>query len=353
MHFTRLAGLLLPAVALAQTYTDCNPTNTTCPSDTGLDDSSYTVDFTAGENDDWVMTYGDASYDDTNGVSFTIDESGEAPTMQSNFYFFFGTVSAVVKAANGTGIVSCVILESDDLDEIDWEWLGGDVDQVQTNYFGKGNTTSYDRGTYETVGDSQDTWHNYTIEWTSSYTTWYIDGSAVRTLNYDDAVSGKNYPQTPMRVKLGVWSASDSGNEGTIEWAGGETDYDDAPFTMHVQSITIQNYNPGTTYTYSDLTGDWTSIEIDATDATATNTTNTESISSSSSAGTTNSTSSNSTSSSSSSSGSSNSSGSSSSSGTSSSSSSSATGSTVTSAAIATVPFVGHALLFAALTLMF
>src|SRR5687767_5908163 len=212
------------------------------------------------------MTYGDASYD-SSGLSFTIKKSGEAPTMQSEFYFFFGTVSAVVKAAKGTGIVSCVILESDDLDEIDWEWLGGSVDQVQTNYFGKGNTTSYDRGTYEDVNDSQDTWHNYTIEWTSSYTTWYIDGSAVRTLNYADAVSGKNYPQTPMRVKLGIWSASDTGEEGTIEWAGGDTDYSDGPFTMRVKSLSINNYNPASSYTYGDKTGDWESIEMSSDDS--------------------------------------------------------------------------------------
>ncbi|KAK6063812.1 glycosyl hydrolase family 16 [Seiridium cupressi] len=330
MHYTRLAGFILPAVALAQTYTDCNPTN-----NTGLDSSSYTVDFTQGESDDWVMSYGDASYT-SDGVGFTITESGNAPTMQSNFYFFFGTVSAVVKASNGTGIVSCVILESDDLDEIDWEWLGGDVDQVQTNYFGKGNTTSYDRGTYETVSDSQDTWHNYTIEWTSSYTTWYIDGSAVRTLNYADAVDGTNYPQTPMRVKLGSWAASDSGSEGTIEWAGGETDFDDSPFTMYVESITIQNYNPGSTYTYGDLTGSYTSIEIDAANVTTTNETDTTSINSSSSTGSTNSTSSSDSSSSSESS----------SSGTSSSSSSTAstTGSSLTSASVMAAPVVGQVL---------
>jgi beta-glucanase (GH16 family) len=288
------------------------------------------------------MTYGDASYT-SDGVSFTITESGEAPTMQSEFYFFFGTVSAIVRAANGTGIVSCVILESDDLDEIDWEWLGGDVDQVQTNYFGKGNTTSYDRGSYETVSDSQDTWHNYTIEWTSSYTTWYIDGSAVRTLNYADAVDGKNYPQTPMRVKLGIWSASDTGAEGTIEWAGGETDYDDAPFTMYVESITIQNYNPGSTYTYGDLTGDWTSIEIDAANATTSNDTETGSITTTSSTGSTNDTS-NSTSSSSSSGSGSGSSSSGSSTTTSTGSSASSTTSDLTSAAMRTAPLVGQIL---------
>ncbi|ETS75961.1 hypothetical protein PFICI_12905 [Pestalotiopsis fici W106-1] len=338
MQYVRLAGFLLPAVALAQTYTDCNPTeNSTCPSDVGLNQSTYSVNFTSGESSDWVMTYGDASYDD-NGLSFTITESGDAPTMQSEFYVFFGTISAVVKASPGTGIVSCVILESDDLDEIDWEWLGGDIDEVQTNYFGKGNTTSYDRGTYETVGDSQDNWHNYTIEWTSAYTTWWIDGEAVRTLEYADAVDGKNYPQTPMRIKLGSWSASDSGSEGTIEWAGGETDYDDGPFTMYVQSIDIVNYNPASTYTYGDLTGDWTSIVLDSPDAVIVNETESSSISSTSSTGS-------STSSNSSSSGSS-------SSGTSSSSSSSASGTTATSAGVAqSAPVAG--LLLAAISAFF
>lgn len=255
-----LAGLL-PALVLAQTSTDCNPTEKTCPSDKGLDKSSYTADFTKGQDDAFKMTYGDANYD-SSGVSFSISKPKEAPTMQSDFYFFFGSVSAIAKAAKGTGIVSCVILESDDLDEIDWEWLGGSDGQVQTNYYGKGNTTVYDRATYVNVNDVQDTWHNYTIEWTSSATTWFIDGAAVRTLAYADALGGKNYPQTPMKVKLGIWSASDTGAAGTIEWAGGNTDYSKAPFTMQVKSITVNNYNPASSYTYGDKTGDWQSIKM-------------------------------------------------------------------------------------------
>lgn len=207
------------------------------------------------------MTYGDANYD-SNGLSFTIDKPKQAPTMQSDFYFFFGSISAVAKAAKGTGIVSCVILESDDLDELDWEWLGGDNGQVQTDYFGKGNTTAYNRGTTVNVNDVQNTWHNYTIEWTSSQTTWYIDGAPVRTLNFADAVGGTNYPQTPMRVKLGIWSASDTGAPGTIEWAGGNTDYSQAPFTMQVKSLSINNYNPAGSYSYSDKTGSWQSIKM-------------------------------------------------------------------------------------------
>ena len=48
-------------------------------------------------------------------------------------------MSFFLKAAPGTGIVSSAILQSDDLDELDWEWLGGTeyASKVQTNYFGK------------------------------------------------------------------------------------------------------------------------------------------------------------------------------------------------------------------------
>jgi hypothetical protein len=64
-----------------------------------------------------------------------------------------------------------------------------------------------------------------------------------------------------MVVKLGIWAGGDSSNsEGTIEWAGGETDYDDVPFTMYVKSVNIVNYNPAASYNYTDKTGSYTSI---------------------------------------------------------------------------------------------
>lgn len=73
------------------------------------------------------MIYGDVSYDSL-GFFFIIKKFGEVLIMQFEFYFFFGIVFVVVKVVKGIGIVSCVILEFDDLDEIDWEWFGGSVD---------------------------------------------------------------------------------------------------------------------------------------------------------------------------------------------------------------------------------
>lgn len=224
---------------------------------------SYSVDFRDGESSDWVMTYQNATYDSTNGAAFTITESGDAPTMQSEFYIFFGEVTVTMKTAPGTGIVSTAILESDDLDEVDWEFLGGTATNVQTNYFGKGNTTTYDREQDATISDSQSEFHEYKLVWTEETITWLVDGSSVRTLAYADALNGENYPQTPMRIKLGIWAGGDSTEpEGTIEWAGGETDYTQGPFTAYFQSINIVNYNPAETYTYGDLTGSWESIEL-------------------------------------------------------------------------------------------
>lgn len=135
---------------------------------------------------------------------------------------------------------------------------------VETNYFGKGSTTTYNRATYEAVDDPQDNWHIYTVDWTSEYVKWYVDGALVRTLLYADALDGENFPQTPMRIKIGNWDggAADEA-EGTVEWAGGYTDLDDAPFIMYVKNVTIEDYTTnGTTYTYGDMTCSYTSIII-------------------------------------------------------------------------------------------
>src|SRR5271170_2803603 len=77
-------------------------------------------------------------------------------------YLFFGTVTATLEAAEGAGIVSAFILQSDDLDEIDWEWLGGATTDVQSNYFSRGNTSTYDRGATHAVSSPQTSYHSTT-----------------------------------------------------------------------------------------------------------------------------------------------------------------------------------------------
>lgn len=127
----------------------------------------------------------------------------------------FGRVEFVLKAATGVGIVSSAVLESDDLDEIDWEWLGADPSRVQSNYFGKGQTLTYNRGAFHNDPNNQNSFHRYTIDWTSDQIVWQIDGVTVRALNQANAQG--QYPQTPMKIKFGAWSGGDPSNApGTV-----------------------------------------------------------------------------------------------------------------------------------------
>ncbi|QIW98190.1 hypothetical protein AMS68_003708 [Peltaster fructicola] len=263
-HSLKSVALLaaLP-LALAQTYTDCNPLKKTCPADTGLT-STYTADFSTTGFSSWSSSSTSAITQTGNGAQFQITADGQAPTLTSDFYIFFGRVDVVMKAAPGVGIVSSIVLESDDLDEIDWEFLGGDTAQGQSNFFGKGDTSSYDRGAYHAVSNPQTTYHTYSIDWTSDRIEWLVDGAVVRTLAYSSALAknGAEYPQTPARVKLGNWVAGGASNAaGTVEWAGGKTDFSQAPFSMYVKSISVTNYNPAASYTYGDMTGSYTSIQ--------------------------------------------------------------------------------------------
>ncbi|KAL4795725.1 concanavalin A-like lectin/glucanase domain-containing protein [Aspergillus venezuelensis] len=264
LKYAAALASVLP-LALGQTYTDCNPLEKSCKPDPGLNSKSFDSDFTQGDSalDGWVKAAGDVSFG-PDGAELTINKQGDAPTIETDFYFFFGKAEVVMKTAPGTGIVSSVVIESDVLDEVDWEALGGVPTQIQTNYFGKGDTSSYDRVTYEPVDGPQSSFHTYTIEWTPQTVSWAIDGDVRRTLTRAEAQGGSRFPQTPARLRIGIWAGGDPTNgEGTIEWAGGETDYSAAPFTMYIKSVHIENTYPGNEYSYSDNSGDWQSINVD------------------------------------------------------------------------------------------
>lgn len=118
---------------------------------------------------------------------------------------------------------------------------------------------------YVPVPAAQTQWHTYAVNWTSDAITWFVDGAAVRTLQYADAQGGTRFPQTPMKLKLGIWAGGDAaaGNlPGTVTWAGGAVDYSKGPFTMDVEYANIINYSPADTYKYKDNSGNWQSIDV-------------------------------------------------------------------------------------------
>jgi beta-glucanase (GH16 family) len=126
---------------------------------------------------------------------------------------------------------------------------------------GKADTSSYDRMVYVPVANNQKDYHTYGLNWTSAAITWMVDGAPVRTLKYADAKGGTRFPQTPMRLRIGIWAAP-AGSPGVIEWAGGLADPTKGPYTMNADSFNIVNYSPGKEYRYKDNTGNWDSIEV-------------------------------------------------------------------------------------------
>ena len=259
-----IVALATAAPAFAQTFSNCDPTKSgDCPADKALS-AAVKYDFSQGPSSDFLVSTGSAPTYDKSGATFAIASKGDAPTITSNWYMMFGHYDIVMKPAPGAGIVSSIVLQSDDLDEVDFEWIGSYPDQVQTNYYGRGNTAAYDRGMNISTPAYQSSYHTYSIDWTADLLTWSIDGKVVRSLTPQtaDQTPFNQYPQSPMQLKIGNWDGGDSSSAGTANWAGGAVDWSKGPFDMLVQSVTAIDYSTGSSYSYdSGSDGTWKSIK--------------------------------------------------------------------------------------------
>ncbi|MBE3043335.1 family 16 glycosylhydrolase [Candidatus Bathyarchaeota archaeon] len=146
------------------------------------------------------------------------------------------------------------------------EWLGGKPDIVQTNFFSRGvNELALGNGvTHGLTFPATSGTHTYTIDWTPEGISFLIDGAEVHHAAVGDPAK---WPQTPMQIKLGTWAGGHPDNDpGTIEWAGGATDFKAAPFTGWYKSIKVVDYCGGKDgaeeYVWTDGSGTQESIEV-------------------------------------------------------------------------------------------
>lgn len=111
--------------------------------------------------------------------------------------------------------------------EIDFEFLGKNTYQVQTNYYVHG------QGGHEQLHDlgfdSRSDFHTYTIEADTSGIRWFIDGRLVRE------EKGINLVSEPTYLYSSLWDA------GRIlpDWAG-YTNWGNGPFTASYRDLVIQ-----------------------------------------------------------------------------------------------------------------
>jgi len=96
--------------------------------------------------------------------------------------------------------------------------------------------------------------HEYCIDWSEDELSWSVDGVKSRTVKRTDswnATAGRfDFPQTPSRVMLSLWPAGlPSNGKGTVEWAGGEIDWNskymtNGMYAALVTQVTVDCYDP-------------------------------------------------------------------------------------------------------------
>ncbi|KAH7122038.1 concanavalin A-like lectin/glucanase domain-containing protein [Dactylonectria estremocensis] len=216
---------------------------------------------------DWMSSGEPVLYNGNTLLTMAKDTSGTV--LSSTVYMWYGNVKARLKTSRGAGVVTAFILFSDVKDEIDFEFIGVDLETAQTNYYFQGITTYPTHAENLTMSNSYKNFHDYEIRWTPDKVEWYIDDTLGRTLNKEDTwnetTQNFDFPQTPARVQLSLWPGGLSTNEaGTIAWAGGEIDwesddienygYDFATFSEVVMecynATSAPGTNSGTSYTY-------------------------------------------------------------------------------------------------------
>ena len=95
----------------------------------------------------------------------------------------YGTVKlATLKTSHDGGVVTAFILFSDVQDEIDYEFVGYNLTNPQSNYYSQG-ILNYNNSRNSSVNNTFEYYHNYEMDWTEDKIEWYIDGEKVRTLN--------------------------------------------------------------------------------------------------------------------------------------------------------------------------
>jgi beta-glucanase (GH16 family) len=224
------------------------------------------------EKTDWVMDGKAVIFKDT--ALLTMAPSTVGTVLATSTYLWYGNVKARFKTSRGKGVVTAFILLSDVKDEIDYEFVGVDLTTAQSNYYHLG-ITNYENMEEIQLTNTFDNYHDYEIQWTPDSITWLVDGQVGRTVKKSDTWNATSnqwaFPQTPARVQISLWPGGLKTNgKGTIDWAGGEIDWVNAPdiktsgyYYAQFESVQVECFSaktaPGTnlhtSYTYNNVAG--------------------------------------------------------------------------------------------------
>ncbi|OAA64155.1 Concanavalin A-like lectin/glucanase [Akanthomyces lecanii RCEF 1005] len=272
-----IAATTFALAVSAQTSTKCSPLKQDCPADPAVGKKGISCDFTKGACDALEHIAGKAVTYGSQGAVSAVDAPLQAPTLVSKESIFFGRIEVEMQAAPGQGVVTSIVLLSDDLDEIDLEALGSTNDNIQSNTFSRGDQEKHDLLGLLPVSDLTGASHKYTVDWTTDRIEFSVDGAVKRTLRRADIP--ERYPESPMQLKVGAWVAGyKDGDEGRTHWAGGIADFSKGPSSSFFKRIKVTDYAGGSSatdrdvkeYTYGDRSGNAKSIQIHLADGSTT-----------------------------------------------------------------------------------
>lgn len=190
-------------------------------------------------------------------ISLSMPKRSAGSLLTTTRSLLYGRIGVHLKTGRGRGVITTIVLFSSVHDEIDFEFLGGDLLNAQTNYYHQGELVHTRMIKVPLETSIHKNWHYYEIDWTEDRIQWFIDGTIVRTLQKADTWDSQKkifkYPQTPMKLHVSIWpGGSESNAPGTIDWAGGLIDWDHesdiiktAEFSCHVKSISVEPFFNG------------------------------------------------------------------------------------------------------------
>lgn len=152
------------------------------------------------------------------------------------------TVRAKMDAPIPAGIVGGIFLYAPPAstgntlhDEIDFELLSNDPNNVWTNIYGNEPLGVGHPASYPYPSGSATDYHTYQIQWLPSQVSWYIDGTLVRTVATQSPI-----PAGPMYGHLNIWvPGSDfaAAYNPSLSWTSSPSS--DQTFPMSVDSVTV------------------------------------------------------------------------------------------------------------------
>ncbi|KAJ3275680.1 hypothetical protein HK104_003859 [Borealophlyctis nickersoniae] len=186
------------------------------------------------------------------GVSLTLNAKNKASAaVQASHtrYVKYAKISARMTASTLPGVVTTFITMSPQKDEIDWETVGKDTKNIQSNVFYRGieGNVGMHGGVHPVPGDIGD-FHTYEIDWKHNSIAWIVDGQIVRNITKTsenakakNLPAGQNwFPTTPSMIQFSIW---DYGSTDPNSWSGATTWGPTTSTTAKFEWINIQCYD--------------------------------------------------------------------------------------------------------------